>query len=199
MDYYILISNGGFINSDQLYHHGIKGMKWGVRKYQNPDGSLTAAGRKRYAKEEYRNDKRSARKEYNSAIEKADKSYDKTMSKYKNDLAKVDEAHDKLQKATDEHYQAELSKYKADMDFWESGDFYEEAANKYSKIMSEYNSTRTANSAARALAKTKVSDLYANKISNATATKEQEYAKAGEKYVEQLKQAKSKYKEAIRN
>lgn len=33
-----------------LVHHGIKGMKWGVRRYQNPDGSLTAAGKKRYLK-----------------------------------------------------------------------------------------------------------------------------------------------------
>lgn len=31
-----------------LYHHGIKGMKWGVRRYQNSDGTLTNAGKKRY-------------------------------------------------------------------------------------------------------------------------------------------------------
>lgn len=33
-----------------LAHHGIKGMKWGVRRYQNADGSLTAAGKKRYTR-----------------------------------------------------------------------------------------------------------------------------------------------------
>lgn len=32
---------------NELYHHGIKGQKWGVRRYQNADGSLTAAGKKR--------------------------------------------------------------------------------------------------------------------------------------------------------
>ena len=31
-----------------LYHHGIKGMKWGVRRYQNADGSYTSAGKERY-------------------------------------------------------------------------------------------------------------------------------------------------------
>lgn len=36
--------------SDSVYlaHHGIKGQKWGVRKYQNPDGTLTPEGIKRY-------------------------------------------------------------------------------------------------------------------------------------------------------
>ena len=32
----------------ELYHHGIKGQKWGVRRYQNKDGSLTPSGKKRY-------------------------------------------------------------------------------------------------------------------------------------------------------
>lgn len=45
---YIITPDGNFATVDELYHHGTKGMKWGVRRYQNPDGSLTAAGRKRY-------------------------------------------------------------------------------------------------------------------------------------------------------
>ena len=41
---YILTTNG------ELYHWGIKGQKWGVRRYQNKDGSLTPAGKKRQKK-----------------------------------------------------------------------------------------------------------------------------------------------------
>lgn len=33
----------------ELYHYGIKGMKWGIRRFRNKDGSLTAAGKKRYS------------------------------------------------------------------------------------------------------------------------------------------------------
>ena len=42
MSYYAIIVN------DELYHHGIKGQKWGIRRYQNEDGSLTPEGMKRY-------------------------------------------------------------------------------------------------------------------------------------------------------
>lgn len=36
------------INLDELYHYGIEGQQWGIRRYQNPDGSLTPEGRERF-------------------------------------------------------------------------------------------------------------------------------------------------------
>lgn len=38
--------------NNELYHHGVKGQRWGVRRYQNADGSLTSAGKNRYVKNE---------------------------------------------------------------------------------------------------------------------------------------------------
>ena len=66
---------------DVLIHYGVLGMKWGVRRYQNKDGSLTSAGKKRISKEYKKasiaGDK-NLRKRYNSIYVN---SYNKTANK----------------------------------------------------------------------------------------------------------------------
>lgn len=56
-NYYLVDEN--FISEDYLCHYGVRGMKWGIRRYQNPDGSLTSEGRKK-AKTEYKRDSKTA-------------------------------------------------------------------------------------------------------------------------------------------
>lgn len=46
--------SGFKLPEEDICHHGIKGQKWGVRRYQNPDGSLTPEGYKRYAESNLR-------------------------------------------------------------------------------------------------------------------------------------------------
>lgn len=58
-----------------LAHHGILGMKWGVRRYQNEDGSLTDLGKKHYVRLEYGKVKQSTK-------------YEKASDKYSNEVYK---------------------------------------------------------------------------------------------------------------
>ena len=82
---YILTSEGNIISEDKLYHWGIKGMRWGVRRYQNSDGNLTAAGRKRLEKK----DQKWAKRNTDKITAKAKKASQKELNAYGNKLLKL--------------------------------------------------------------------------------------------------------------
>lgn len=76
---------------NNLQHHGIKGQKWGVRRFQNKDGSLTPAGKTRYSYDDYKDVKdtidkandavKSGRSIVNTVGNKAQKEFDKQYNK----------------------------------------------------------------------------------------------------------------------
>lgn len=73
-----------YVQSNELYHHGIKGQRWGIRRFQNPDGSLTSAGRKRVARNDYELERMTIDQKYKSKLNRL-----KTQGKRGSDLSVI--------------------------------------------------------------------------------------------------------------
>ena len=74
-----------YIPKNELKHHGIKGQRWGIRRYQNPDGSLTEAGIARRDKKDLKWLDKREKKLWTKAYKKSQKELDEYV---KNDLNK---------------------------------------------------------------------------------------------------------------
>lgn len=104
-------------STDELYHHGIKGQRWGFRRWQNEDGSLTEAGRRHYDVQDRRSDAsvKVAKEQTKQAkiqakmYQKAQKAQQKADTKAQKVQAKEDRKNLKTQKQI-EKYQAERMK-----------------------------------------------------------------------------------------
>ena len=115
----------------ELYHHGVKGQRWGVRRYQNYDGTLTAKGKKRDLK---------TAGQYKRALNRIDQG----LAEEGHYLRKSQEKVKRLDKKSEKAYQKYLDSVTTPNGSWKDERYYNELAgqiphNKYSKKLDKIN------------------------------------------------------------
>lgn len=114
-------------DEDYLMHHGVMGMKWGVRRYQNADGTLTTKGKDRFR--EVASDSRLAKKDTKAAL----KLYRKNTFIYKPDK-NSEYYRKKAEKAKEKHDEEKVKKY------IDKAKSFEKMSNVFNKKISEIES-----------------------------------------------------------
>ena len=105
-------------NANELYHFGIKGMKWGIRRYQNEDGTLTPAGKKHYG---------------NMSDDKLQKSLYKQVKKARANQSDWSNQWN-VNNTIGKHSKAVEDRYRKDVKKFQSSDEYKKAMRKIAEL-----------------------------------------------------------------
>ena len=145
---------------NELYHYGVKGMKWGVRRYQNDDGSLTAAGKARQGYKDAKKEVKAANKElrragYTAYGIKGINRYDEAEKKAQNASLKALDAKAKYNSSKSKNAEkAELNTYtKAMFKTGLPGSAYDKQSGSNSKRLYDHLTTTKGKTYADSVAK----------------------------------------------
>ena len=159
-----------------LVHHGIKGQKWGVRRFQNLDGSRTAEGRQRYG---YKNDGKDkpTREEIKNAR--------KTLTNEKSKLVELKKARDRIETSTLYDDEDMYDLYLDAQDYWNSKEgrmtTKEEDDARWAKFDKAYNKALDSNPEYKKL----ISDIEQQKI-KVDELEKTAWGKTGEEYAKDV-------------
>lgn len=135
------------MTDEELYHYGIKGQKWGVRRFQNKDGTYTAEGKSRRNKQDDEYDEERERHEQEVAARRGEKYVRKTKKEREKEDAENEKKEqerrvkeDAAYKRTEDKMKAIDKKLQSKYDFNKEGDvdkYYEEYDKEWFKILYE--------------------------------------------------------------
>ena len=159
---------------NELKHWGVLGMKWGVRRYQNPDGTLTSEGKKRYGVSSMTKSGVRLANKMDKKLYKVNKMETKVMRARSKISSKITNRYDKkINKAMKKGYSDKVSKLQNKKqirlkDYNDGTKVMQKGYDEYSKIISKYRNVKL------------------KSYNDRTFKKDQKYKRAVKNYVNQV-------------